>query len=172
MWKKIIGPTLLVSLFWIVLESLTYSYGRKLNAAQERMFEQHLTITRAANEMQASLAKLQSLALRAEEQSGGDLSFEALRYQGEFERSRTAARRATDSAREQSLLSSIGTEFIEYSERFRLWLGTRDTKVGFAVYPGSAESVARVQAITNLTKQLIELDQQRLEHSTDQYPRL
>src|SRR5262245_9456127 len=172
MWKKIIGPTLLVSLLWIILESLTYSYGRKLNAEYERMFEQHLTITRAANEMQASLAKLQSIALRAEEQSGVNLLSEALRYKDGFEQALTAASQATDSSRERSLLQSIWTEFNLYSERIRLWLNNRDAAIGFGAHPGSTESVARVQAITSLTKQLIELDQQRLERSTSEYPRL
>jgi two-component system, NtrC family, sensor histidine kinase HydH len=172
MWKKIIGPTLLVSLLWIVLESLTYSYDRKLNAAHEQMFQEHLTITRAANEMQASLAKLQSIALSAEDQSGEYLLTEALRCRAGFEQALTSANQATVSSRERSLIQSIWHEFNLYSDGIGLWLNTRDTKIAFGVHPGSADLVARVQAISSATKQLIEIDQERLERSTDQYPRL
>jgi signal transduction histidine kinase len=142
-----------------------------LNASHERILEEHLATTRAANEMQASLSKLQLVALKAVEQTDDGLLPEAEKHQEAFERALKAAELAAD-VPERSLVAAIRRESDAYSERIHLWLDPDEAEVAASARPSSTELVGRVQAITGLLKQLIDFDQQHVERSTEQYAQL
>jgi signal transduction histidine kinase len=169
MWI-IIGPTLLVSSLWIVVESATYSYSRKLSGAREPTLERHLDATRAADEMQVSLSKLQSVVLNAVEQRSDSLLPEAERYQSVFEHALQQVERESGTSAELSLVAEIRREFAAYSANIRLWLEPPTLEMTSA-RPSSAEMSQQAQSIMLLSKQFIEFGQRHVERTNQQYAR-
>ena len=52
MWKKVIGPTILVSLLWIAGSSITNYYAHRVYEYHSRVLEENVSTIRAAWAMQ------------------------------------------------------------------------------------------------------------------------
>ena len=65
MWKKVVAPTLVVSLFWVVASGGTTLYIRWLSDLHRRSLAEDVTTIRAAAAMQTDLWRIQTTVLEA-----------------------------------------------------------------------------------------------------------
>ena len=120
MWKKVVAPTALVSVLWLLATCGTSYMLEQLDANQTRLLNCSRNVIQAAGAMQENLWRLQALLLEAAEhlERGRDLRerfrIEAKQIEGAFERSLVRARDNASTAAEFEFVRNIGNNFAQY----------------------------------------------------------
>ena len=86
MWKKVIGPTILVSLLWIAGSSITNHYAHRVYEYHSRVMEENVSTIRAAWAMQDALWRLQAVVMEAVGKEHRETRIEASELESVFER--------------------------------------------------------------------------------------
>src|SRR5688572_183958 len=116
MWKKVIGPTLLVSLCWLTVSGATTYYIQWLYDSHELILRENVASIRAAGTMQEVLWRLQAFALDADDGLAGDERATLTGLEAEFERALVAAEQVASTTEEQPLVKTIRERFSIYRE--------------------------------------------------------
>jgi len=118
MWKKVVGPTLLVTFLWLSISGATTVYIFWLSDSNTRILEEHVSSIRAAGTMQQSLWKLQSEFLDAiADQNWTDRERQSLAVRKAEDRFLEACRFAEESSttpEEFPVVREIRDRFAEY----------------------------------------------------------
>ena len=86
MWKKVIGPTILVSVLWIAGSSITNHYAHRVYESHSRVMEENVSTIRAAWAMQDALWRLQSVVMEAAGKEHRETRIEASELESAFQR--------------------------------------------------------------------------------------
>ncbi|MGH7137621.1 MAG: ATP-binding protein, partial [Pirellulales bacterium] len=132
MWKKVVAPTALVSLLWMVASLGTSSVLRRWDQSQTGLLYQNRNVIRAAGAMQENLWRLQATLLEAAEllAKGSALreSFkvEARGVELAFDQALAEASKSTSTSDERTLTDAIGEKFAPYQTFSRQQLARDD----------------------------------------------
>lgn len=120
MWKKVVAPTVLVSVLWIVVSLGTSLVLRRWDQSQTGLLDQSRNVIRAAGAMQQSLWRLQATLLEAAEllETGRSqrqrFQAEAEGVERDFEQASARAGDNVSTAEEKSLIETINRKFAAY----------------------------------------------------------
>lgn len=166
MWKKVIAPTALVSLFWIVVSCGTSYILNQLDDQLTGLLNQHRNVIQAAGAMQENLWRLQSTLLEASEllEKGSELRqrfmAEARRVEDAFDQALVRASENISTADEQRLTAAIGDKFAKYRafsrEQFeKAELSPEEAAKSVEAAMGLAREVAKpCENLSDLSQQL------------------
>ncbi|HET6879855.1 MAG TPA: ATP-binding protein [Pirellulales bacterium] len=164
MWKKVVAPTALVSLFWIVVSCGTAHVLNQLDATQTGVLNQNRNVIQAAGAMQENLWRLQATLLEAAEllEKGNKLRerfrSEAERIESQFDQALTLAGQNTSTSEERPLIDAISARFAEYRSFSRSQLAHADLSPEEAA--NSVDAAMRLaRAVAQPCEQLSELAQ-------------
>lgn len=115
MWKSIIAPAVVVSLFWLLVGGASSYYVSWQSRELDRVLEENVTSICAAGEMQETVWRMQSAILQAARDRAIIPDEMKRELESEFERSLTVAESSARMIEEQLLVRRIREEFADYS---------------------------------------------------------
>lgn len=164
MWKKVLGPTLLVIICWLSLSGFTTYYIEWLYDSQERILRENVAAIRASGTMQRIVWRMQAFVFNAqherseptEEQNPtlGDL-------EGEFERALVAAEQALPKGDEEPLVRTIRDQYTIYRDHIRRGLHNSVSR-----FP-SRETLLLARAVVEPCRELLLENERMVEQSID-----
>lgn len=119
MWKRIIAPAVVVSLCWLFVGGSTSYYLSWQDRTLDQVLEENVTSIRAANEMQETVWRMQSVVLQAARDKLPIPDETLKELESQFEASLLAAESEAKLADEQLLVQRIREGFHLYSTRWR-----------------------------------------------------
>lgn len=164
MWKKVVAPTALVSLLWIVVTVSTSHYLAQLDDLQTQVVQENRITIRSAGAMQENLWRLQAVLLEAaehgERRGAVDERFtaEAAELEHAFELALGAVEVDGASIEEKALARTIEERFQIYRGNIDEWLSMRQP--GELLEPLTVEeSMHLARAVAEPCERLFELGQ-------------
>lgn len=165
MWKKVVAPTALVSLFWILVSCGTSYLLNRIDDSQTTLLYQNRDVIQAAGAMQENLWRLQAALLEAaellEKRTGlrEKLEAEAQDVADAFDAALAGAAANASTADEKRLVDLISQRFDEYRAFSRQQFSRGDQSPDEAA--GSVESAMRLaRAVAQPCEDLSQLAQQ------------
>lgn len=161
MWKSIIAPAVVVSLCWLFVGGASSYYLSWQSRELDRVLEENVTSIRAANEMQETVWRMQSVILQAARDRSRIPDETLKELDSQFEHSLVAAEREARLAEEQLLVHRIREGFLDYSTRWRQTssdMPTNETAL--------AELLPLVPRITDPCEELLRLNERMLRESS------
>lgn len=125
MWKKVVAPTAVVSLLWVLVSCGTSHILNELDETQTRLLYENRNVIHAAATMQENLWRLHAALLEAAEriEKGGALRRSYLRETGRteesFDRALILADQNASTIQERELVRAIGDGFALYRSAAR-----------------------------------------------------
>jgi len=125
MWKKVVAPTAVVSLLWVLVSCGTAYILGQLDDTQTRLLSKNRNVIQAAGTMQENLWRLQAALLVAAEHLEKRGEFrekfkgESERIERTFDQALQLARDNASTAEEQQLVLSIGENIARYRSASR-----------------------------------------------------
>lgn len=120
MWKKVVAPTVVVSVLWVLVSCGTSWILSRIDGNQTDLLNQNRNVTRAAGIMQEDLWQCQTMLLEAAEhrKQAGELrekfKIEAKQVQDDFDRALALAKGNASTTAEQALIQTISQHFASY----------------------------------------------------------
>lgn len=114
MWTKVVAPTILVSVLWIVASGGTTYYINWLFKSHSRVLKENITTIEAAAGIQDVVWRLQALATQAAATHETGLQAEMTKLETEFQQCLSRAQQTAVTPEEQSLVREIGGHFAVY----------------------------------------------------------
>ena len=105
MWKKVMAPTVLLTLLWVLVGGATIYYVNWLYHGHARELAENLTTIQASEAMQDVLWRLQASVLEVAELADGHTRLEVAEWETAFETHLTEAERTTVTPEERTLVS-------------------------------------------------------------------
>ena len=173
MWKKVIGPTILVSLLWIAGSSITNYYVHRVYEYHSRVLEENVSTIRAAWAMQDALWRLQAVVMEAAGKEHRETRIEATELESAFQRHLEEAEKTSFTPEEKALVKAAQEHFAVYRDHIEARLQPSGL-VGLLT-PQSAEkekTIRLARAVAEPCRQLVELNERILADSTLQSARL
>jgi len=158
MWKSIIAPAVVVSLCWLIVGGSTSYYLSWQDRALDRVLAENVASIRAANEMEETIWRMQSVALEAARDRSRVPDETLTKLESQFEQSLREAESAAKVAEEQPLVQRIREEFANYSARWR-----RTSTDMVANETTLAELLPMAPRITEPCEQLMRLNEQLMQ---------
>jgi two-component system sensor histidine kinase HydH len=153
MWKKVVGPTLLVSLLWLTISGATNIYIQWVSTSHERLLRENVASIRAAGAMQAVLWRMQAFALEFDADGNGTDRAQLTEVEAEFERALVAAEQAASTSVGLSVLKTIRQRFSLYRDHVHHGL---QRLIGPAPEPfPAAETLQLARAVADPCKELL-----------------
>ena len=167
MWKKVIGPTILVSLLWIAGSSITNHEVHRVYEYHSRVMEENVSTMRAAWGMQDALWRLQAVVVEAAGKDHRETRIEAGELEAAFQRHLEDAENTAFTREEKSLVKASQEHFAVYRSHIDAQRATRGA-VSLSP-PQSAEmekTIRLARAVAEPCRQLVELNERILADST------
>ena len=161
MWKSIIAPAVVVSLCWLLVGGSTSYYLSWQDRALDRVLAENVASIRAANEMEETLWRMQSVAMEAARDRSRVPDETLTKLESQFEHSLREAELAAKVAEEQPLVQRIREEFAEYAARWR-----RTSTDMVANEATLAELLPLTPEITEPCEQLMRLNEQLMQEAS------
>ena len=173
MWKKVVAPTLVVSLFWVVASGGTTLYIRWLSDLHRRSLAEDVTTIRAAAAMQTDLWRIQTTVLEAiaSHDDTADAEAKLARPKAAFAKHFREAEYTAFTKEEQVLIEVIRGKYATFLDRAQGWL-TAARASPSASPPSSEEVNGLVRTVVQPCMQLLQVNQRLLEKSNLQDSRL
>jgi signal transduction histidine kinase len=166
MWKRIIAPAVVVSLFWLIVGGATTYYLSWQDQELDRVLRENVSSIRSANEMQEVIWQMQSVARRAARHRTRIADQTLSELQARFERS-LQAESSANVAEERPLVLQIRESFAEY---VTLWRSANARQLGDNDTDELSALVSRItepcQEFTRLNEQLLQQSSQRRQQLT------
>ena len=106
MWKKVIGPTILVSVLWIAGSSITNHYAHRVYESHSRVMVENVSTIRAGWAMQDALWRLQSVVMEAAGKEHRETRIEASELEAAFQRHLAEAAKTAFTPEEKALVQA------------------------------------------------------------------
>lgn len=120
MWKKVVGPTLVMTFLWLSISGATTYYIFWLSDSNTRILKENVSSIRASSAMREALRKLQGAvregATTADAQRSAQCFSEIRQFADQFLVAWEAARQSASGSDEIDLVASIAEQFREYRE--------------------------------------------------------
>ncbi|HWB10804.1 MAG TPA: ATP-binding protein [Pirellulales bacterium] len=120
MWKKVVGPTVLVSLLWVVVSCGSWYMLNRFDEAQTSVLYQSRNVIQAAGDMEENLWRLQAALLESADYLQREatlherLEFEARRVEQAFEKALHRAGENISTPEERTLVEATREKFAAY----------------------------------------------------------
>ena len=161
MWKSIIAPAVVVSLCWLLVGGASSYYLSWQSRELDRVLEENVTSIRAANEMQETVWRMQSVVLQAARDQSRIPDETLKELESQFEQSLLAAESEAKVAEERSLVKLIRDGFADY---FMRWRQTSSDMP--ANQTTLAELLPLVPQITQPCEELLRLNERMMRESS------
>ncbi len=119
MWRKIVGPTILVSVLWIAASSITTYTMHWVDEYLGRALKDNVATIRAAWAMQDALWRLQAVVMESGGKDRPEVRVEVSELVGAFERHLAEAEETSLTQDEQILVNAVQDHFAVY--RDHIW---------------------------------------------------
>lgn len=164
MWKKVVGPTIVVSLLWLAINFASTLYIQWVSASHELLLRENVASIHAAGDMKAALWQMLAVALHRDEDSKPTGHAEWNAVEVEFQRALRAAERAASLPEERALLSSIQERFSLFQQQVGRGFSQSDDLQSAAVPSGQALRLADEVAVA--CNELLSLNDQFIQASS------
>src|SRR5579872_6600500 len=146
MWKKVIAPTLLVCICWVVVSGTT-TYGiYRLSRVHENILTENVASIQAAGRIQESIWRLQAAFLDFLDDGRDAQPGEFERFEVEFANAVAVAEKSAVTSAEKGLVETIRARFVSYQDLLHANFehALRDAQTKSAVGDESAKLAGRV----------------------------
>jgi two-component system, NtrC family, sensor histidine kinase HydH len=167
MWKKIIGPTILVSLLWIISSGITTYCVHRVFEYHTRALGEDVTTIRAAWAMQDALWRLQAIVMEAPGKADHETRIEAGELEALFQRYLDEAEKTSLTAEEISLVKQVREHYTIYRDHIDTHSQTANP--ASAMMPQNVErekTVRLARAVAEPCRQLVDVNERTLAEST------
>ncbi len=173
MWKKVIWPTILVSVLWIAGSSITNYYVHRIYEYHSSILEENVATIRAAWAMQDALWRLQATVMEATGKERRETRIEANELESAFQRHLEEAKRTSFTPEEDALVKAVADHFAVYRDHVESQLKPPGI-VGLltAQKPDKEKTIRLARAVAEPCRELVELNDRILAESTRQSDRL
>ncbi len=173
MWKKIVWPTILVSLLWIAGSSITNHYVHIVYEYHSKVMEENVSTIRAAWAMQDALWRLQAVVVEAPSKEQRETRIEAGELESAFQRNLEDAEKTAFTAEEKALVKAAQEHFGVYRDHVEARL--RPSGLARLLTPQNDETektIRLARAVAEPCRQLIALNERILADSAQRSARL
>lgn len=173
MWKRVIAPTILVSLLWIAGSSITTYYIHRVYEYHSRGLAENVVTIRAGWAMQDALWRLQAVVMEASGKDNRETQIEAMELTAAFERHLDEADKTAFTPEETALVGAVRDHFSVYRDHIQARLQP-PSLVGLLT-PKAAEkekTIRLARAVAEPCRQLTELNERMLADLTLRSERL
>lgn len=173
MWKRVIGPTILVSLLWIAGSSITTHYIHRVYEYHSRGMAEYVTTIRAGWATQDALWRLHAVVIEATGKDSRETRIEVTELEAAFERHLGEAEKTSFTPEERALVGAVRDHFTVYRDHIEARL-QREGPAGVpAPLAADEEKTIRLaRTVAEPCRQLIELNERMLADSTGRSARL
>jgi len=171
MWRKVVAPTVLVSLLWIAVSGGTTFYINWLFEAHSRVLKENVATIQTASGIQDVVWRLQAVAMQATEAQDAGSPARMAELEAAFQQHLAKAEQTATTPEEKVLVGEIGQHFTRYLQQIQgRFVDSR---------PEPARSWERLEntirlahAVTQPCKRLLEVNERLLAESTVRSERL
>ncbi len=167
MWKKVITPTVWVTLAWIVGSAVTTYNIHRLSDTYTRALTEDVTTIRAAWAMQETLWRLQAVVMETEDKDRQETRIEASELEAAFEQHLVEAEETSFTPPEQAASKVVRARFGLYRNQIEAHfqsLGPNSTHAERAAERQKTIRLAR--ALAEPCRQLVEINERQLTENT------
>lgn len=168
MWKKVIAPTILVSLLWIVISGVTTYHINWLCETHTTVLTKNVATIQAVGAMQDLLWRLQAIVLQVSHGKRHETIPRVAELEAAFEENLRKADQTAVLPEEQVLVKSIREQFSLYRDHLHHRLESADEEA----LPPLDETMGLARAVAQPCKQLLELNERLLTDSLTRSNRL
>ena len=173
MWKKIIAPTILVSIVWLAGSVISTYYIQRVYRSHSRVLSEDVSTIRAGWAMRNALWKIQAVVMEA---GGKDLAktrAEVEELESAFLRQLAEAERTSVAPDELAMVATIRENFSSYQRHIDASL-RRSVAASAPAQPNgdNAKSLRPVRDVADSCRALVELNEQTLLDSSERNARL
>jgi signal transduction histidine kinase len=163
MWKRVVAPTILISLMWISVSVVTTYHINWLCEAHTRVLSENVTTIQAVGAMQDILWRLQVAGLEVAGPGRPAAASQIAELEGAFEENLQKAEKTAVQPEEQVLVKAIREQFALYGDHLHHRLESREVE---DARPSSFdEMMALARAVAQPCKQLLELNDRLMSES-------
>lgn len=163
MWRKIIGPTILVSVLWIAASSMTTYTMHWVDEYHARALADNVATIREAWAMQDALWRLHAVVMESGEQDRPDVRVEVTELERAFDRHLAEAEKTSLTEEEKILLNAAQDHFAVYRDHIQRRL--QPPGLTGLLVPQAAErekTVRLARSVVEPCRQLIDLNERLL----------
>jgi two-component system, NtrC family, sensor histidine kinase HydH len=170
-WKKLVTPTVCVSLLWLVVGGVTIYYLDCVYSWQARDLAENFTTIQAADTMQDVLWRLQATVIEVAEQADTHTLLEVAELEDSFEGHLANADASTAGSDAKRVIAAIRTQFGEYRGEIQRRLTWKKSNVG-SIDDISPPLSRSAHAIAESCKSLLTIQERLIADSTAQRSRM
>ncbi|MHB8970663.1 MAG: sensor histidine kinase [Pirellulaceae bacterium] len=173
MWKKVVAPTVLVSVLWLVGSGITTYYLQQVYASHASALSENVTTIRAAWAMLDALWQLQVVVVEAPSKEPRETQIEATERQADFEQHLQEAEDTAFTADEHVQIKAIREHFSLYRDHIQERL--RPTGLTDLLVPQAAErakTMRLARGVADPCRQLLALNERMLANAQERSTRL
>ena len=173
MWKRIVAPTILLSLLWVVGSAITTYYLHQIYQSHAAVLRENVATIRAAWAMQDALWRLQVAVVEAPGKEAQETQIEAAELQAVFEQRLLEAEQSCYTAEEKTLIKAVREHYSVYLNHVQERL--RRQGLAELLIPQTAEkekTIRLARAVAEPCRQLLELNERMLAEATERSARL
>ena len=172
MWKRVIAPTIVVSVLWIACTSYTYYINRVYNL-RARVLVEDVTTIRAAWAMQDALWRLHTLILELDYHDFQTTRIEISELENAFMWHLIEARETSVHARRETFSKAVRRYFAVYHDQVEARLQSLSTAGKLAMPPAEKEKMDRLaRAVAEPCRQLVTINERMLADAMVQSDRI
>ena len=173
MWKKVVAPTVLVSLLWLVGSGITTYYLQQVYASHASALSENVTTIRAAWAMLDALWQLQVVVVEAPGKEPRETQIEAAERQADFEQHLREAEDTAYTPEEHDQIKAVREHFSLYRDHIQERL--RPTGLTDLLVPQAAErakTIRLARGVADPCRQLLALNERMLANAQERSTRL
>ncbi len=173
MWRKVVAPAVLVSLVWIVGNSITNHYMHTVYDSHSRALAENVATIRAGWAMQDALWRLEAVAIEAAAKDPGETRIEVHELQSAFLQHLDDAERTSFTNEERILVKAVREHFAVYRNHVESRLEPFEPDRLPAAQAAEREKTIRLaHAVAEPCRRLTDLNERILTDSTARSARL
>jgi signal transduction histidine kinase len=172
MWKRVIGPTILVSVLWIAGSTVTNHYAHIVYEYHSKVMEQNVSTIRAAWAMQDALWRLQAVVVEAPSKDQRETRIEASELESTFQRHLEDAQKTSFSPEEKAFVKAAQEHFSVYRDHVEARLRPSGGAAALTPLNETERTIRLARAVAEPCRQLIALNEHILADSTLRSTRL
>ena len=173
MWKKVIGPTILVSLLWIAGSSISTFYIHRVYESHSRVLAENVSTMRAGWAMQDALWRIEAVVMEAGGKDHRETRIEVAELEAAFNRHLDEAEKTSFTPGELTLVKAVREHFAVYRDHIEARL--KPAGLASLLTPQAADNektLRLARGVAEPCRQLIELNERMLADSTARSARL
>ncbi len=171
MWTKVVAPTILVSVLWVMVSGGTTYYINWLFKYHARALKENVATIEAAAGIQDVVWRLQALAIKAAATHETELQPRTTQLEAEFQRYFSRAQEAAATAEQQSLVREIGVHFTIYLQTIQGGLAKGNSR-STGSWGRLEDTIRLAHSVTQPCEELLEANERLLNESTARGERL